>query len=126
MDQDAYLNDSGLKGRQLYAPRSDDPYANLSLLADLIAKLPDIFDHEGRLVWLDAGVLHIVNKDLLPKIIREHIVIQVLVNRGTAEKQNWERAFRPLEVDQRTLILLLREPRERGGLNGRIAKAYRI
>jgi hypothetical protein len=117
------MNESGLNGRQLYAPRSDDPYVNLSLLADLIAKLPDIFEHEGRLVWLNAGVLHFVNKDLLPKIVREHIVTQVLVNRGTAEKQNWERVFRPLEVDQRTLILLLREPRERGGLFGRVPKA---
>jgi hypothetical protein len=117
------MNDSGLNGRQLYAPQSNDPYVNLSLLADLIAQLPDIFEHEGRLVWLDAGVLHFVNKDLLPKIIREHIVIQVLVNRGTAGKQNWERVFRPLEVDQRTLILLLREPRERGGLFGRVPKA---
>jgi hypothetical protein len=117
------MNDSELNGRQLYAPRGDDPYVNLALLADLIAKLPNIFEFDGRLVWLDAGVLHFVNKEFLPKIIQEHIVIQALVNRGTADKQNWERVFRPLEVDQRTLILLLREPRERGGLFGRVPKA---
>src|SRR5215831_2725095 len=53
-------------------------------------------------------------------IIRANIVIKCLKNVGTEGAPILKREFLPLEINNKTIATLLGEPKEKGGLIGRV------
>jgi hypothetical protein len=78
-----------------------DPYEDLNSLADAVADSAEIFNHDGCLVWLNAGALIPVSGTVLREIITKHVVTQRLVNHGTAEEPNWTLVYSPYEPTQK-------------------------
>jgi len=76
----------------------------------------DLFEQGGAVVWLNNGALVPFGKTNLAEIIRTNIVIKCLKEEGPI----WKREFLPLEINDRTIATLLREPKENGGLIGRV------
>jgi hypothetical protein len=114
---------NGLNGRIEYRPIGRDPYQDLGLLSDALAKLEGLFEEQGGgFVWIADGKRRGVARDLLLEIIQTHVVIATPVNRGTADAENWVVEYRPAPVSEMLVRSLLIEPRERGGLSGRLAK----
>jgi hypothetical protein len=114
-----------LNGRQIVdTPGGDDPYAHLIAVADAIAALPDVFDHEGSLVQLlSDGALGVLNRERLVEIGQNRLATRRLVNRGSEAAPKWTVNYEPVHIDEITVRGLLLKPGHEGGLKGRIAKA---
>jgi hypothetical protein len=112
----------GLNGRIEYRPIGRDPYQDLALLADALAKLEGLFEQQGGgFIWIDNGKRTRVGGELLLEIIQNNVVIAVPINRSTADAEDWRVEYRPVPVSEMTIRSLLLEPKERGGLAGRLA-----
>jgi hypothetical protein len=116
---------SELNGRQIVnTPANDDPYARLIAVADAIASLPDVFDHNGGLMQLlENGTLRVLNRDVLIEIGQTRLATRRLVNRGSETEPNWTVLLEPIHVDEMMIRGLLTKPQNEGGLRGRIARA---
>ena len=116
---------SEFNGRQLVnTANDDDPYARLAAIADAIAGLPDIYDHDGGLVQLlDDGTLGILNRERLIEIGQNRLATRRLVNRGSEALPKWTVSYEPVHIDEMTVRGLLLKPGHEGGLRGRIARA---
>jgi hypothetical protein len=90
----------------------------LPVLANAIAEAADLFEADGRIVVLVDEELQIVTPAILAEAIRSNLVRKGLRNVGTVEAPRWEREFKPVEVNEMVLRLLLQD--ERHGLIGRL------
>jgi hypothetical protein len=84
-------------------------------LAAAVAEAVDFFEFEGRIA---DSELCPVNVEALAAEIRRKVVRKGLRNVGTREEQKLERAFRPIELSQIVLRMLLTH--EKYGLLGRL------
>jgi hypothetical protein len=82
-----------LGDRRLHHWSGQDRKADINTLADAIAAVGELFNHGGRIVRLDQGKLAGVNLADLRAFIDQHIAAVELVNRGTANKPNWQREY---------------------------------
>jgi hypothetical protein len=113
---------SELNGRIEYRPRGRDPYEDLALLSEALAKLPNLFEQaNGGFVWINDGKRIDARRDQLLEIIQENVAIAVPVNRGTADAEDWRVEYRPPAISEMTVRSLLIETKARGGLAGRLA-----
>jgi hypothetical protein len=100
-------------GRQICIWRGRDPYEDLNSLADAIAQTGEVFDHNGQLVWLNAGSLIPVSGAVLRGIIGRRVVTRRLVNHGTPAEPNWVCEYLPFVPPNAALRCLLGEnPKE--------------
>jgi len=124
---------NALNGRWVYAPRETagrgqfrDPYADICALADAVAGATsaELFNHNGRLIWLREGTLAQVTLDALHEIVAKNVVTQRLVNRGTADAPNWELVYSPCEPSRKELVTLITaDSLKTGSLAARVMKA---
>jgi hypothetical protein len=99
------MNDQ-LNGRAVWH-RSDDPYQDLSNLADAITQSTQIFNHNGALVWLkEDGKLVPIARDALHQIAAKHVVTQHLVNTN----ENWSCIYSPVQLTETIIRALLTPP----------------
>ena len=94
-------------GRQICIWRGRDPYEDLNSLADAIAQTGEVFDHNGQLVWLNAGSLIPVSGAVLRGIIGRRVVTRRLVNHGTPAEPNWVCEYLPFVPNEMALRMLL-------------------
>src|SRR5262245_58414893 len=116
------MNDAPTDRRRIFNWRGP---ADAARLTDVIAEAcaGELFELDGALVWLQAGQLIPVNRDLMREIVSRHVAAVRLVERGTfgwqAERHPF--AFAPgvdvaKEPDERVLIDLI------NGLMERVAR----
>jgi hypothetical protein len=97
---------------------------DLNALADAVAESAEIFNQDGRLVWLNAGKLIPVSRIILREIITTHVVTKNLINHGTADEPNWTREYVPFVPHEQALrALLTAEARKDCSLIARAPKA---
>ena len=92
-------------------------------MADAVAATREIFDHNGQLVWLDAGKLIPVSGAVLRGIIGRRVVTQRLVNHGTPAEPNWTCEYSPFVPTDAALRCLLGENPKEGSLLARVPPA---
>jgi hypothetical protein len=76
-------------------------------LAGAIADAADLYQSDGRVLGLIDGELGIVNTAVLAKVINENLVKKGVRNVGTVEQPVFEREYRPVEVGEVVLRMLL-------------------
>ena len=93
-------------------------------MADAIAQTGEVFDHNGQLVWLNAGSLIPVSGAVLRGIIGRRVVTRQLVNHGTPAEPNWACEYLPfVPTDAALKCLLNAERRQDGSLLARAPPA---
>jgi hypothetical protein len=127
------MADDQLDGRKIVIPpgsadglrgpaRSIALTAEAKALADAVVGALgriDIFDDNGRIVFLAQGRLHPVNGVVLREIIRANFATKHLVTTGTGLSVE----YRPVEVSELVIRMLLTAAPQDGGLIGRVPLA---